>query len=429
MIRRAAVVFLCCLLRAGAGGAASREDPKPVLVAMNKAAASVKSAKADFEWVNYSKLVNEKDVQKGRIFFRRNGDDVDVALHIESPVTKRVIYHEGTLRIYEPKIRQLTKREVGKNKADKDAVISLGFGGNGDELAKAFDVALNGWQDGQETLDQVKTAKLELVPRNPSLKKLFSKAILWIDPLRDVPLQQQLFTPSGDYELTRYTNIKVNAPVSDDDFIANPEELKPVLAAMNQASANFKSAKADCEWTNYTKLVDEKDVQHGRIYFRRAGGDVDVALHIESPGAKQVVYQKGKVRMYEPKIDQLTEREVGKNKADMDAVISLGFGGNGDELTKAYEVTMDGWETLDQIKTARLELVPRSPSLKKLFSKVILWIDPVRDVPLQQQWFFEPSGDYKLTRYTNIKVNANAKVSDDDFKLHTTSKTKVVKLQ
>jgi len=210
--------------------------------------------------------------------------------------------------------------------------------------------------------------------------------------------------------------------------LASQEDLKPVLTAMNQAAASFKSAKADFEWVNYTKVVDVKDVQNGRIYCRRCGrDDEDVALHIESPVSKQVVYQKGWVRMYEPKIDQLTEREVGKNKADMDAVISLGFGGNGDELTKAFEVTMDGWETVDQVKTAKLELVARSAGLKKLFSKVILWIDPARDVPLQQQWFFEPSGDYKLTRYRNIKVNA--KVSDDDFKLHTTSKTKVVKIQ
>ena len=278
-MRRAAVVFLCCLLPIVVGTAASREDPKPVLAAMNKASASVKSVKADFEWVTYSKLLgeDEKEVQKGRIFFRRGDDDVDVALHIESPVPKRVVYHKGTLRIYEPKIGQLTKREVGKNKADKDAVISLGFGANGDELAKAFEVALDGGQDGPEVVDQVKTAKLELVPKTPALKKLFNKATLWIDPVRVVPLQQQFFAPSGDYKLARYTNIKVNAPVSDEDFIANPEDLKPVLAAMNQASAGFKSAKADCEWTNYTKLVDEKDVQKGRIYFRRAGSDVDVA--------------------------------------------------------------------------------------------------------------------------------------------------------
>jgi outer membrane lipoprotein-sorting protein len=210
--------------------------------------------------------------------------------------------------------------------------------------------------------------------------------------------------------------------------VAGQEDLKPVLAAMSQASASFKSAKADIEWVNYTKVVDVRDSQNGRIYFRRSGGDdPDVALHIESPVAKHVVYQKGWVRMYEPKIDQLTEGEVGKNKADIDAMISLGFGGNPDELTKDFEVTMDGWETLDRVKTAKLELVAKRPSLKKRFSKVILWIDPARDVPLQQKWFFEPSGDYKLTRYTNIKVNT--KVSDDDFKLHTTGKTKVVKMQ
>src|SRR5262249_31410788 len=118
---------------------------------------------------------------------------------------------------------------------------------------------------------------------------------------------------------------------------------------------------------------------------------------------------------------------VSKNKADADALLSLGFGGRGEDLLKSFEVKMVGWETVDKVRTARLELVPKDAELRTKFSKVDMWVDPVRNVPLQQQWFFEPSGDYKLAHYSNIKVNSH--VSDDDFRLKTSSKTKVVHLQ
>ena len=41
-----------------------------------------------------------------------------------------------------------------------------------------------------------------------------------------------------------------------------------------------------------------------------------------------------------------------------------------------------------------------------------------------QQQFFEPSGDYRLAKYSNIKLNA--KITDDVFKLKTTPNTRVV---
>jgi outer membrane lipoprotein-sorting protein len=210
---------------------------------------------------------------------------------------------------------------------------------------------------------------------------------------------------------------------------AGEDDLQSVLAQMNQKAANFKSAKAEFEWVTYTKAVDIKDTQTGQVYFRRSGSDVDAAVHVSGPAAKQVVYRDGRVSMYEPRIDQLTEHTVSKNKADIDALMSLGFGGRGDDLLKSFDVKFAGWETIGKtkIKTAKLELVPKDPELKAKFSRVDMWIDLTRDVAVQQQWFFEASGDYKLARYTEIKVNSP--ISDDVFHLKTTKKTTVVHLQ
>ena len=58
---------------------------------------------------------------------------------------------------------------------------------------------------------------------------------------------------------------------------------------------------------------------------------------------------------------------------------------------------------------------------------IVLWIDPARGISVQQQFFFGPSGDYRLAKYSGIKVNE--KIPDAVFKLKTTSKTKFISPQ
>lgn len=202
------------------------------------------------------------------------------------------------------------------------------------------------------------------------------------------------------------------------------DDLDSVLARMNANAAAFKSAQADVEFETYQKVIDEKDLQKGRIYFRRTNKGVEAALDITSPAPKQVVFKDGKVSIYDKKIDQVTERDVSKNRAQVEAFLSLGFGAHGDDLKKSYDVTLAGWETIQGVKTAKLALVPKDERTRNTYNKIVLWLDPDRDILLQQQ-FFEPSGDYRVTRYSNMKLNS--KISDDAFRLRTTGQTKTVR--
>jgi outer membrane lipoprotein-sorting protein len=59
--------------------------------------------------------------------------------------------------------------------------------------------------------------------------------------------------------------------------------------------------------------------------------------------------------------------------------------------------------------------------LKNNIARILLWIDPSRGISLQQQ-FFEPGGDYRLAKYSEIQINE--KLPDSAFKLKTTGKTK-----
>jgi outer membrane lipoprotein-sorting protein len=192
------------------------------------------------------------------------------------------------------------------------------------------------------------------------------------------------------------------------------DDLKTVLADMNRGAASFKSAQADMEWVQYTRAVDEKDTQVGQIFFRRSGKEMDAAVQFTKPHAKQAVIQGGKIKMRDLQTNQTTVRDISKNRDDMESLMSLGFGARGDDLLKSYDINMTGWEVVDNVKTARLELVGKTDRLKQFFSKAILWIDPVRAIPLQQQRL-QSSGDYQLVHYTNIKLNG--KVPDDVFHL------------
>lgn len=209
--------------------------------------------------------------------------------------------------------------------------------------------------------------------------------------------------------------------------------LESVLQKMDAVAASFRSAQAEFEWDNYQKVIDEiVDVQKGTIYYRRSGKEIEMIANVKTAGAsasslkpepKYVLFSEGKVRMYEPKIDRVTVYDLGKEKADLESYVVLGFGGSGQDLQKAFDVTYQGTEEVNGVNVAKLQLIPKSERVKKTYNRMILWIDPDKGVSVQQE-FFTPQGDYKLCKYSSIKMNE--KISDDVFKLKTTSKTQTV---
>jgi outer membrane lipoprotein-sorting protein len=201
-------------------------------------------------------------------------------------------------------------------------------------------------------------------------------------------------------------------------------ELEAVLSRLDKAAAGFRSAEADFVWDQFQSIVGEHDIQKGKVFFVRHEKDTHMAAEITVPDKKQVIFTEGKIRFYQPKIDQVTEYEAGKNKEEVESFMVLGFGGLGHDLTKSFDVKYLGDETVDGIKTAKLELTPKAEKVRNMFSHFLLWMDTARDVSIKQQ-AFEPSGDNRTATYSNIKINE--KVPDDTFKLKTTSKTKVVR--
>ena len=204
-------------------------------------------------------------------------------------------------------------------------------------------------------------------------------------------------------------------------------DLDRVLTAMDNAARNFRTTEASVVWEQYQKVINETEVEKGKIYFRREGSEIQMAADFAEPDKKYVVYSGGKVQVYQPKIDQVNEYYPGKNRSELESFLILGFGGNGHDLLKSYDAKLLGSETVMGVATEKLELIPKSPHLRNNIARILLWIDLQRGISVQQQFFEPGDSDYRLAKYSDIKINT--KLPDDAFKLKTTKRTKFLSPQ
>jgi outer membrane lipoprotein-sorting protein len=205
---------------------------------------------------------------------------------------------------------------------------------------------------------------------------------------------------------------------------SNACTLECVLKKMDETAANFHTAQADFVWDQYQRVVDETDTQKGTVYYRRAGKEIEMMADIKEPDAKFLLYKDGKLQIYQPKIEQVIEYSAGGNRSEIESYLVLGFGGSGQDLTRAYDVSYQGQETIDGVATGKLQLIPKSEKVRNnYFLKAFLWIDLSRGVSVQQQ-FMQTQGDYRLAKYSSVRVPA--KIGNDVFRLKTTGKTQFV---
>ncbi len=209
--------------------------------------------------------------------------------------------------------------------------------------------------------------------------------------------------------------------------------LDSVLKKMDAVAARFTSAQADFEWDRYERVIDEiDDVQTGVIYYRRNGTDVEMMADIRKDGPsasqlknepKYVLFSDNKFQMYQPGTNQLTIYDLGKSGSDFETYLVLGFGASGQDLVKQFDVTLVSPQTIQVASTAELQLIPKSEKVRNTFKQIFLWIDLERGIALQHQ-LITPQGDYRLAKYSAIKLNEPIK--NEVFQLKTNKKTQTI---
>jgi outer membrane lipoprotein-sorting protein len=205
------IALLSSIGTAQGPGAATLDS---VLQKMDAAAANFQTTQTDFVWDQYQRVVDETDTQKGTVYYRRSGKEIEMMADIKEPEQKFLLYKDGKLQVYQPKIEQVIQYTAGANHNEIESYLVLGFGGSGQDLKNSFDVTYQ----GEETVDNVATAKLHLTPKSEKVRNYFTEAFLWIDLNRGISLQQKFMQSQGDYRLAKYSAVRVNAKISNDVF-------------------------------------------------------------------------------------------------------------------------------------------------------------------------------------------------------------------
>jgi len=194
------------------------------------------------------------------------------------------------------------------------------------------------------------------------------------------------------------------------------QDLKSVLAKLDEAAPNFHSTSADFEFdTIQTDPIPDKLVQKGAVYYERNGKDFQMAAHIDEENGKPVpkiyTFSKGVFRLYEKLPDQVTTYKNDK----LQGYLVLGFGASGKDLSEKWDITYDGEETINGVKTAKLELVPKDPAARKNILKATVWMDTAHGVSLKQV-FDQGNGESRVSVYFNFKFNQPLPSSAFTFK-------------
>ena len=203
------------------------------------------------------------------------------------------------------------------------------------------------------------------------------------------------------------------------------DDLQNMLHQLDVAATNFHTTAADFEFDSIqTDPIPDTDIQKGAVYYERKGTSFSMAAHISEVNSKPVPkvysYSGGRLQLFEPMIDQVTRI----NKASAyEGYLMLGFGASGKELAEKWDIQYAGAETVGGVKTDKLELIAKDPTVRKNLPKVTIWVDPTRGVSLKQV-FDEGQGQSRVCTYSNIKVNLP--LPADAFTFKTDSKTQYV---
>lgn len=203
------------------------------------------------------------------------------------------------------------------------------------------------------------------------------------------------------------------------------DPLDAVLHQLDAAAARFHTTSADFVFESVqTDPIPDTDTQKGSVYYERKGSAFQMAAHIQEINGRAIPkiykYAGGVFELYEPVVNQVTRfARAGK----FESYVMLGFGASGKDLADKWTIKLAGTETIDGVKTDKLELIAKDPAVRKNLPRVTIWIDPQRGVSLKQV-FDEAGGTERTCTYSHIRVNDS--LPRDAFSFKTNKQTQYV---
>lgn len=107
-------------------------------------------------------------------------------------------------------MKQIQEFDLSKHRGLLEQFLLLGFGTRGDDLDDFYLIIVH----GERRIDNRAVLEVELTPRDDKVRSNIHEIRIWFDLASWVPLQQKFMEYGGDNTTTRYTNVRVNVPIS-----------------------------------------------------------------------------------------------------------------------------------------------------------------------------------------------------------------------
>jgi outer membrane lipoprotein-sorting protein len=196
--------------------------------------------------------------------------------------------------------------------------------------------------------------------------------------------------------------------------------LQDLRARMDKAASGFNAMTADVQYVTHTDVINDDSTETGTVAMKKVPpGEVQGLVEFVTPDKRTVTFEKRKIQIYYPKMKTLQIWNLDQHGEQLDKFLMIGFGTSGSELAKDYDMTVLGTETVkgQQSPAIRLQLVPKSAEARQYVKKLELWIPSEGDPYPFREKISQPSNDYRLVTYSDLKINPPLKA--DAMRLRT----------
>jgi outer membrane lipoprotein-sorting protein len=208
------------------------------------------------------------------------------------------------------------------------------------------------------------------------------------------------------------------AAVAQAGGAASVPTVDDVLEKMTTTYASLESLEAEIEQVKaYPQLGLTDPPEIGVVYVKRKAGDeLSVRLEMVKPEHRIVTIKDGRYTLYQPRIKQAIEGEVGEKSGGSSGTSFMSyFLGDLNAAKNDYSIVVLGEETAGDRRTIHLELTAK-PDGKGYYPQIDLWIDQELWMPVQQE-MVEPNRSVTTFQFHGIRLNGKIKDSLFSIKL------------
>jgi hypothetical protein len=186
------------------------------------------------------------------------------------------------------------------------------------------------------------------------------------------------------------------------------DEVHPLQVRMDKAASEFKAMTANVTWVTHTDVLNEDSTETGAVKMKKMqAGEVQGLVEFMKPDQKWVHLEKPSLQIYYPKTKIREVWDLGEQADQLYQFVMIGFGTSGTALAKDYDMKVLGTDTpKGQSNPAiHLQLKPKAAKVREYVTMLELWIPEQGDPYPVEEKVSEPSGNYRLVIYSDLKIN------------------------